>query len=165
MTNIARYLLTGVAGALLLCSLYLHLLARDVKSWPTTVGTLDSKGVVKYGAGSNGAARGSDNNYAVYVRYTYQIGDGTFHGTNVRIWDMTFNYRSAAESYLKDRNPGDPVQVFYNPEKPDQSYLNSAYPLAPVCFMLLGALISGAASVFYRRIAKFFQDWSTSKES
>ena len=165
MANIGRFLLTVVGGALLLSSLYVHLLAREVKSWATTIGRLDSKGIVKYGAGSNGAAGGKDNNYAVDVHYTYQIGDSVLHGTNVRVWDMTFNYRSAAEHYLKDINTGDTVQVFYNPAQPGQSYLDSAYPLAPVCFMLLGALISGAASVFYQRIAKFFHDWSTSKQS
>ena len=164
MANIGRTVLTIVAAALLLSALYVHLLAREVKSWPTTVGKLDSKGLVKYGAGSNGAGAGSDTDYAVYARYTYHVGGNVLHGSNVRMWDMTFNDRSAAERYLKD-NTGDTVQVFYNPAKPDRSYLDTAYPLTSVCFMLLAALMSGAASVFYQRIGKFFYDWSTPKGS
>jgi hypothetical protein len=163
MDNIGRYLLIVVACALLLGSLHLHFLAEEVKSWPTTLGRLDSKGIVKYGAGPNGAGAGSDSEYTVYVRYTYQLGDNTFQGTNVRIWDMTFNYRSAAERYLKEHNAGENVQVFYNPAKPDQSYLDPGYPLTPVFFMLLGALMSGAASIFYRWLAQFFYDWSTAR--
>jgi hypothetical protein len=164
MANVGRSVLAVVAVGLLLSALYLHLLAREVKSWPTTVGTLDSKGIVGYGAGSDGAAVGT-NDYAVYVSYSYQVGDKVLRGSNIRVWDMTFSYRALAEDYLKDNHAGAAVRVFYNPAKPDQSYLSSAYPVTPVCLLLLGAAISGAVAVFCRKISKFFHEWSISKES
>jgi hypothetical protein len=45
-------------------ALYVHILAGEVKSWPTTVRSLDMNGIVGYGAGSDGAA-GTTNEYAV----------------------------------------------------------------------------------------------------
>ena len=164
VANVGRFILTVVAVGLLLSALYLHLLAREVKSWPTTVGRLDSKGVVGYGAGSDGAA-GTTNDYAVYVSYSYQVGDKVLHGSNVRVWDMTFSYRALAEDYLKDNHAGAPVRVFYNPANPDQAYLSPAYPVTPVCLLLLGAAIIGAVAIFHQKIWKFFHDWSISRET
>lgn len=164
MLNVTR-LVAGVAAIVLVAiAFYVHILAGAVKSWPATVGTLDMKGIVGYGAGSDGAA-GTTNDYAVYVRYSYQVGGKNFTGSNVRVWDMTFNSRSLAEDYLKDNQAGSTVPVFYNATNPAQSYLSVAYPAVPVSLLLIGALISGGAAIFWEQFSRFFLQWAISKET
>ena len=162
--NLPRLVPAAVAVALLATALYVHVLAREVVSWPTTVGTLDAKWTTGYGAGT-AAEAGNTDHYAVSARYSYRVGDKTFAGSNVRVWDMSFNSRAAADAYLKDYPVGSTVAVFYNPSDPRQSYLSAAYPVAPIGLLLLGALISGLIAIFSRHLSRFLQQWSVSRET
>jgi len=159
--NVTRLVAAMAAIVLVAIVLYVHILAGEVKSWPTTVGTLDMKGIVGYGAGS----RLAPNEYAVYVRYSYQVGGKNFTGSNVRVWDMTFNSRSLAEGYLKNNQAGSTVRVFYNAAKPGQSYLTTAYPVVPVSLLLVGALMSGGVAIFWVQLSRLFLQWVNSKEN
>jgi hypothetical protein len=162
--NITRLVAGITAIVLVAVALYVHILAGEVKSWPETVGTLDMKGVVGFGAGSDGAA-GTTNDYAVYVRYFYQVGGKNFTGSNVRVWDMTFSSHSLAEEYLKNNQAGATVAVFYNAADPAQSYLSTAYPGVPVSLLLLSALLSGGVAIFWEQLSRFFLEWAISKET
>jgi hypothetical protein len=164
MPNVTRCVAAVTAIVLVAIALYVHILAGEVKSWPETVGTLDMKGIVGYGAGSDGAA-GTTNDYAVYVRYSYQVGGKNFTGSNVRVWDMTFNSQSLAEEYLKNNQAGSTVPVFYNAANPAQSYLSIAYPAVPVSLLLVGALLSSGVAIFWEQLSRFFLEWAISKET
>jgi hypothetical protein len=147
-----------LAVSLLLLASYVHILGNSVRSWPTTTGKLEQKSVVGFGGGS----RFGSNEYAVYILYSYHVGDRTLIGSNARVWDMTFNRRSLAEDYLQDGKVGTEVVVYYNPADPEQSYLSTAYPVTPVLMLILGAGISGAIGIFSARLSRFLSRWSIS---
>jgi Protein of unknown function (DUF3592) len=164
MLNVTRLVAVVIAIALVVSALYAHILAGEVKSWPTTVGTLDMKGIVGYGAGSYVRA-GNTNDYAVSVRYSYRVGDKNLTGSNVRVWDMTFNSRALAEDYLKNNQSGSSIPVSYNPANPAQSYLSTAYPVVPISLLLVGAFISGGFAIFWLKLSRFFLQWAISRET
>jgi hypothetical protein len=165
MANLSRLIPTAIAIGLFSTAFYVHILAREVASWPTTVGKLDAKLITGYGAGTAAEAGNSDHYYAVSARYSYQVGAKTFAGSNVRVWDMSVNSRAEAESYWKDNRVGSAVVVFYNPSNLEQSYLSAAYPVAPVCLLSLGALMSAGIAIFWRQLSRLLQDWFVSRET
>ena len=161
MVTLTRLVPGLIAVALLSTAFYVHILAREVASWPTTVGRLDAKWIVGYGAGDAAEARNT-NYYSVHARYSYQVDDKILTGSNVRVWNMTFSSYAGAEAYLKDNPAGSTIPVFYNPANPAQSYLSNAYPVAPVCLLLLGAVVGTGIAVFSQKLLKFLHDWFVS---
>ena len=142
----------------------MHILARQVAVWPTTTGKVDAKWTTRYGAGT-AAEAGNTDHYVVSARYSYQVEDKTLVGSHVRVWDMSFNSSAAAEADLKDYRVRSDVLVYYNPADPTQSYLSTAYPVGPVCLLLLGALIRGGMAIFSQHLRRFLEQWAVAREA
>ncbi|MEM7333298.1 MAG: DUF3592 domain-containing protein, partial [Chloroflexota bacterium] len=84
------------------------------------------------------------------VEYLYQVDGEAYHGTRVYFFDR-FQFTGPDDAYglgrewVADKNIGDPVTVYYNPQHPDRAVLNIGwYPKGVAIFMATSA---GVAAV------------------
>lgn len=106
-------LLQGTASfVFVLAAMKLHVLAIDTRSWPSTIGHLDSRGV-SYGSGSDGGV-GVTGDSAIYARYSYQVAGKHYVGSRVKMWDMLLTKPGITPGSLDPSRAGGRVTVFYN---------------------------------------------------
>jgi len=106
-------LIAFLVGALALWSAWhSYRIMRDARRWPTVSGTFVERGV---------GARMGRGSYAPHVRYAYRVNGKDYVGAQ---FYLTARVGSTATKIQKlvDGLPN-PVQVHYDPAKPDRSYL------------------------------------------
>ena len=92
--------------------------------WPGTEGVLLKADLKKWGANEWGT---SNQDYSTEALYTYRVNHKTYEGTRVSPWIMIVSHN--AQSILKNQlkgiqeNPDGTVKIYFNPAKPQQSYL------------------------------------------
>ncbi len=95
-----------------------------VRSWPSVPGELVRADLAPWG-GPTWAK--SDQQYKLDGRYRYQVGGRTFEGRRVSPWVMvaSHNARFLLRHQLKGvaRHPDGTVTVYFNPRRPNKSYL------------------------------------------
>ncbi len=93
--------------------------------WPSVIGALNSAAV----AGQTPSAVSSDRNYSAEVSYQYNIEGKSYEGSRLSPFLVmaTHNLRSLIRHQMKGieiiQDGG--VRVFYNPARPEKSYLIS----------------------------------------
>ncbi len=95
-----------------------------IKQWPTTIGVLESASLEKWGATERVL---SDQEYKVDSLYKYQVSGKWHQGTRVSPWIIiaSYNARVLLKKQLKSiqKNEDGTVNVFFNPKRPEKSYL------------------------------------------
>lgn len=158
-------LFLGVASfALLLTAVRLHVLVMDTRSWSTTLGELDSRGLFNYGNGSDGGV-GVMGDTSVYARYSYQVAGKQYVGSRVKVWDMPLTKPGITPGSLDPSRAAGLVTVSYNPSDPRESILDPGYPVAPLAMLLLGGLLSGSGALFANSLSRGFTTWLLRRES
>ncbi len=94
-----------------------------VKSWPMTVGTLETAEISRWGV----PRPPSDQTYATKVEYTYTVNGEHYTGKRLSPWQIfvTYNLKFVIKWQMSRiiKTSADEVTVFYNPASPDKSYL------------------------------------------
>lgn len=108
----------GVVG---LASLVFQL---RIRSWPAAPGVLAKEGVERWG-GPRWVK--SDQQYSLKSSYVYRVEGLVYEGRRVSAWVVvaSHNARAVLHAQLKgvQRHADGTVSVFYNPKRPEKSYL------------------------------------------
>jgi hypothetical protein len=150
-------LLGAVLGVVAFCRA--RQLASASARWPTVTGTVTASNVIE-----EAIAEKSDDDksvvapkmihrYQVDLRYAYQVDKRDFVGTEAN-WGMTAIYgrRDVAEKAAGLYRPGQPVTVFYDPERPGTAVLEPdgrAGAWAPLILAAICAVVGGMLSAFF----------------
>lgn len=118
--------------------------------WPFAIGELESSELkeVIYKGSDGGGGVDLASAWVVNFRYSYSVSDGKYEGSRVTYSDG-INKTSRALKKLQKRYQGKSlIQVYYNPEKPEQSVLvpglgifNFTPLITSVLFILAGLFI------------------------
>ena len=135
---------------MLVVCLYSAYFQIRTRFWATTVGTIHSLGLKKFGI-SNDL---SEQQYRGKALYSYSVNGQTYEGTRISPWVFVTNYN--AKGLLLKQQAGidmptkDTVTVYYNPKKPQKSFLLKASK-----FGILVTLISAVAP-FLGYVSRFY---------
>lgn len=112
-----------VVYALIVC-LYSFFRQILIRQWPITKGFFQSASVEKWGTSEFIL---SDQEYKVDSSYEYQVSGKRYKGTRVSPWIIiaSHNAKLLLTKQLNNiqKNADGTVNVFYNPKKPEKSYL------------------------------------------
>jgi hypothetical protein len=112
-------------------------------AWPSTTGTvLDVTVRREFQQGS-----GDDpDSYAFYpdVRYVYAVQGRTYNGNGIRFDLRGFASEKSAWQAVVAYPPGQAVQVFYDPRKPEQAVLERKNS-AGTALLIIGGVFAGIA--------------------
>jgi hypothetical protein len=117
-----------------------------VNRWPGTVGELTESSVAKLGATERLL---SEQQYHAVAEYHYSVNGQSYTGSRVSPWVIvaTYNLKRILASQMKAIKalPDGQVMVFYNPNKPQKSFL-----ITPgIRSQLVTAVIGAAPLIFY----------------
>jgi len=135
---------------MLVVCLYSAYFQIRTRFWATTVGNIHNLGLKKFGI-SNDL---SEQQYRGKALYSYSVNGQTYEGTRISPWVFVTNY-NAKGLLLKqlagiDMPTKDTVTVYYNPNKPQKSFLLKASK-----FGILVTLISAVAP-FLGYVSRFY---------
>lgn len=135
-------------------------LASASMRWPTVAGTIATSGVIEEAIED----KSNDDKsfirkiyrYQVDLRYAYRIGKRDFVGTAAN-WGGTAIYglRELAEKAAGQYRPGQPVTVYYDPERPGNAVLepdNRQGSLAPLILAAICAVVGGSLLAFFIKV-------------
>ena len=148
-------LLTGSGLAALICGLVLLLPALASKHWPFTQGTIVSSRLVQY-------SQSKSSVHSVAVTYRYRVNghsheNDTFsHGSDSLPLSGGDKTKVMAQ-YLNDAafqpwQSGQKVPVYYNPQNPGQSMLQTGATALGWSVTILGLFLTGIGTVEWRKV-------------
>lgn len=115
--------------------------------WPAAAGRLIASEVTDY--------PGTDYEYTVSVRYSYEIDGREFEGDRLRFGNETHNSWALAKDEQLLYPPGKEVQVYYDPKTPNRSVLIKGIGLSWMMMALgLMALVIGLVVMFHMARAR-----------
>ncbi|MEO0413887.1 MAG: DUF3592 domain-containing protein [Verrucomicrobiota bacterium] len=124
--------------------------AQESKSWPSTSGQITELSI-KQGrkSGKKENSFNSKRTYQPVVNYRYQVGDEAFTGNRVTYEPLSrSSSRVRAERVISAFTEGQTVTVFYDPDAPEKSVLQTgrtfqAYiiPVFGGVFLLVGLMM------------------------
>ncbi|PRO69564.1 DUF3592 domain-containing protein [Alteromonas gracilis] len=135
---------------MLVVCLYSAYFQIRTRFWATTVGNIHNLGLKKFGI-SNDL---SEQQYRGKALYSYSVNGQTYEGTRISPWVFVTNYN--AKGLLLRQQAGidmptkDTVTVYYNPNKPQKSFLLKASK-----FGILVTLTSAVAP-FLGYVSRFY---------
>ena len=135
---------------MLVVCLYSAYFQIRTRFWATTVGNIHNLGLKKFDI-SNDL---SEQQYRGKALYSYSVNGQTYEGTRISPWVFVTNYN--AKGLLLKQQAGidmptkDTVTVYYNPKKPQKSFLLKASK-----FGILVTLISAVAP-FLGYVSRFY---------
>ncbi len=110
--------------------------------WPATVGSMIASEVY-YGPGT-------DRDYTVNVRYSYEVNGQKFESDRLRYGNKSYEHWSSAKDEQLLFTPGKEVQVYYDPISPHQSVLIKGIGYSWLALALgLMALVIGLVVMFH----------------
>ena len=105
-------------------ALYSVVYQYRIRQWPDTEGTLQKAGTRHFGSS---AQHTSEQEYVSDALYSYTVEGEKYTGTRVSPWKIvaSHNARGILERQLKSitQLPTGKVAVYYNPLKPEKSFL------------------------------------------
>lgn len=116
--------------------------------WPSVIGVLHEEKVERTGIG---AFSPDEREYKALVRYSYSVDGVSYESDRLNPWIVTVTYNLRALLKLQfrgiDRQGGANVTVYYNPRKPQKSYLDipgwqSIVLVAGMCFGSAALILS-----------------------
>jgi len=94
-----------------------------IRRWPATAGSLAAAGIEKFGH----ANRLTDQDYRVSALYSYRVNGSRYQGKRVSSWVVVASHNAKAVLNRQlagiQHLPDNGVMVFYNPRRPDKSFL------------------------------------------
>lgn len=119
--------------------MYSVLFQIRTRTWPSTEGELVHAGVTKFGARDFVL---SNQDYVSSALYHYRVSNVVYAGKRVSPWIFvaSHNMRFVLEKQMSSiqRQANGKVRVFYNPKKPQKSYLIIAGKMGIVITSLIG---------------------------
>ena len=117
----------------------LGVLVQQSHDWPSTPGEIISSSISRE---SSGTIDSPNRTFRANIRYRYKVGSRTL--TNNRICvggQLQVSLKGKAENYCRDYPIGEIVDVFYNPDKPRDSVLETREETSWF-YLLAGAVLA-----------------------
>jgi hypothetical protein len=121
--------------------------ARASRLWPSTPGKVTSSQLMIGGSRSS-------RWYKAQVAYTFAVNGQSYTGEKVFFGDSRFRSRGKPESVVDRYREGAEVEVFYDPQQPQQAVLerrtgggNTTYLILGSMFMILAAFVAVAGLI------------------
>jgi hypothetical protein len=132
-------------------------LAGASARWPTVAGIVTTSGVIEEviedKSNDDKSFIRKIHRYQVDLRYAYQVGKRDFVGTAAGWgWTAIYGLRDVAEKAASRYQLGQPVTVYYDPERPGNAVLepdNRQGSLAPLIAAAVCAVAGGALLAFF----------------
>ena len=141
------FMMTAGVSAIGYVVFFIRPRVRACRTWPSVRGT-----IIKSGAITKSGATGYDNPNTVYqadVAYDYRVRGRSYVGTDIRPGGtIALSIPRQARTVATNYSVGREVDVFFNPSRPDESYLDRTdevswfYVLIGTVFILAGWLVS-----------------------
>ncbi|HPS42707.1 MAG TPA: DUF3592 domain-containing protein [Anaerolineaceae bacterium] len=112
--------------------------AKAAESWPIAPGTIVRSGVKEYTTRSNGI---TTHSYEPVVFYQYNLMGKLYEGKQLAIGSTRVK-ESEAQAITDKYLAGTPVNVHYNPNKPEESVLE-VVSRSSKAFLILGLIFIG----------------------
>ena len=127
--------------------LYSVVYQMRVRRWPGTTGKLNRAAVTEFGAP---ALTRADREYRADASYTYTVNGNEYSGHRVSPWIVITNMPGLIGRQLDkiDASKSGSVTVYYNPGKPQKSYLVLPGRTGIGVTLILGSLL--AVGFFFR---------------
>jgi hypothetical protein len=133
-------LVTALIGLLLfLFGFWRYRKLRASRSWPSTIGTVTGTDVETQTDSGSGGEPASTGYYPV-VHYSYWVGQQSYTGHRIGLASRGHQNLRRAQQVLAAWPAGAQVQVYYNPQRPDEAVLQRKDSTG-IVFMVLGAVI------------------------
>jgi len=135
-------------------------LASASMRWPTVAGSVTTSAVIEEAiedkSNDDKSRVRKIYRYQVDLRYAYQVGKRDFVGTMAN-WGGTAIYglRELAEKAAGQYRPGQPVTVYYDPDRPGNAVLepdNRQGSLAPLILAAICAVVGGTLLGFFVKV-------------
>ncbi|MHC6202997.1 DUF3592 domain-containing protein [Breznakiellaceae bacterium SP9] len=134
---------------------WFHFIRQDaqIKTYSTTDGTVLSAKMTNYTIRSRDSKgrRRTSTYYEPIMEYSYTVGGKKYTSASVRFGGGEYASTSREDiEKIVNRPVGSPITVFYNPDKPDESFLDkkaSGYLTGAVTFALF-TVSFGAAGIW-----------------
>ncbi len=124
--------------------------AKAAASWPSVTGrVIDSTVVQDESSDSDGE---STTWYEPVVDYAYMVGEREHRGRRLRFGNYRSTSRQKAEAMLAPYPAGATPNVRYNPERPDESVLETSKPGPIYLVMAAFGLLFVAAGLFWNSL-------------
>jgi hypothetical protein len=135
-------------------------LASASARWPTAPGIVTTSGVIEEVIEDQGNSDKSrirkTYRYQVDLRYAYQVGKRDFVGTAANWgWTAIYGLRELAEKAAGQYTKGQPVTVYYDPERPGNAVLepdSRRGSMAPLIFGAISAVAGSAILAFFIKV-------------
>lgn len=127
-----------LGGPFFLWSAWIVWQSWDTKSWPQTTGTIVSRELEDNG----------DRKDTWQVTYSYQVDGETLTSDRYGIYS---GYSDTAEQHKSSLDPGDTVDVWYNPDHPTTAVLDTGFAVGElfISFLCLGVAVLGIGALIY----------------
>jgi hypothetical protein len=109
--------------------------AKAAANWPTAPGVMLAAAVRE-------PAPGGPAKYQPLVHYRYNVGGRDMEGVQLRLADSATSDRNKAYADIAPYPPGTPVQVRYNPMRPEESVLELSAAKSPFLLIAGGLLLA-----------------------
>jgi hypothetical protein len=135
-------------------------LAAASARWPTAAGTITASNVIEEEiedkSNDNKALIRKIHRFQVDLRYAYQVGKRDFVGTSANWgWTAIYGLRELAEKAASQYQKGQPVTVYYDPDRPGHAVLepdSRRGSLAPLIFGTIAAVVGGGMLAFFVKV-------------
>lgn len=101
---------------------------------------------------------GTTDEYITYqpkVKYSYTVNGNNYEGNKIEVLDIqNFNSQKKAEEYISNYTQGTVVNVYYNPENPNESFLDNTIQTKKIDFgtgLLIVILLAGAIYILFSK--------------
>jgi len=135
-------------------------LARASLRWPTAAGTITAAGVIEEiiqeKESEDRTRLKTVHRYQVDLRYAYKVAQRDYVGTAANWgWTAIYGLRELAEKAAAQYRQGQPVTVYYDPDRPGNAVLeldSRAGSLAPLVFAAVFGVGGGAMLTFFVKV-------------
>jgi hypothetical protein len=112
--------------------------SRKAASWPSTVGTIRKAEIYREQSTDYESTSAS---LGVRVKYTFQASGQQHVGKRIRFDNVLYATNKQAQKALEDYPIGKPVQVFFDPQNPDNCVLQKKNTTGAM-LLIVGAIIA-----------------------
>mgnify|MGYP001039386955 CR=1 FL=1 len=146
------YIIILVIGVVLLVVFGRNVIrGRASQNWPTVPGTVLYTGMETYESTDDDGS--ITTTYGATIQYNYAVAGQSLEGNRRTFTDVRTSSRRRAEQILAKYPQGSAISVYYDPENPTESVLEtgvswSAYALLALAAIMIVAGVAGVLGLF-----------------
>jgi hypothetical protein len=137
--NIGFIIAIVLGGVLIIVAGRNIFLGRKSQNWPTTPGTVLYTGMETYQSRDEDGSLSTT--YGATIQYSYEIGGTNFQGNRRTFTEVKTSSRRRVGQILERYPQGSAVSVYYDPNDPANSVLETGVGWSGYLFLALGVIV------------------------